>query len=143
MAVAASRRIAEEVSVCRNACRGCTTLRGKRRPERDHVGRRPSEGPGSSSRSGGSVMRNPLPTSLPGAPSELLHLTCVATDPGHGQPSRVLATSTEPPSVTPNRVQRGANKKHRLPLALLIVPVVLVAIGVAIVRALRGGGGAH
>jgi len=38
-------------------------------------------------------------------------------------------------------VQRGANKKRRLPLALLIVPVVLVAIGVAILLALRGGGG--
>jgi hypothetical protein len=43
--------------------------------------------------------------------------------------------------VTPNRAQRGANKKRRLPLALLIVPVVLVAIGVAIMLALRGGGG--
>jgi len=43
--------------------------------------------------------------------------------------------------VTPNRVQRGANKKRRLPLALLIVPVVLVAIGVALLLALRGGGG--
>jgi hypothetical protein len=42
--------------------------------------------------------------------------------------------------VTPNRVQRGANKKRRLPLALLIVPVVLVAIGVAILLAVRGGG---
>jgi hypothetical protein len=38
-------------------------------------------------------------------------------------------------------VQRGANKKRRLPLALLIVPVVLVAIGVALLLALRGGGG--
>jgi hypothetical protein len=52
-----------------------------------------------------------------------------------------LTTSTEPPSVTPNRVQRGANKKRRVPLALLIVPVVLVAIGVAVLLALRGGGG--
>jgi hypothetical protein len=43
--------------------------------------------------------------------------------------------------VTPNRAQRGANKKRRLPLALLIVPVVLAAIGVAIVLVLRGGGG--
>jgi hypothetical protein len=41
--------------------------------------------------------------------------------------------------VTPNRVQRGAKKKRRLPLALLIVPVALVAIGVAIMLALRGG----
>jgi hypothetical protein len=41
--------------------------------------------------------------------------------------------------VTPNRVQRGATKKRRLPLALLIVPVALVAIGVAILLALRGG----
>jgi hypothetical protein len=44
--------------------------------------------------------------------------------------------------VTPNRVQRGSNKKRRVPLALLIVPVVLVAIGVAILLALRGGDGA-
>jgi hypothetical protein len=43
--------------------------------------------------------------------------------------------------VTPNRVQRGANKKRRLPIALLIVPVVLVAIGAAILLATRGGGG--
>lgn len=43
--------------------------------------------------------------------------------------------------MTPNRAQRGANKKRRLPLAWLIVPVVLVAIGVAILLALRGGGG--
>ena len=42
--------------------------------------------------------------------------------------------------MTPNRVQRGANKKRRLPLALLIVPVVLVAIGAAILLATRGGG---
>jgi hypothetical protein len=42
--------------------------------------------------------------------------------------------------VTPNRAQRGANKKRRLPLAWLIVPVVLVAIGVAILLA-RGGTG--
>jgi hypothetical protein len=41
--------------------------------------------------------------------------------------------------VTPNRAQR-ANKKRRLPLAWLIVPVVLVAIGVAILLA-RGGAG--
>jgi hypothetical protein len=43
--------------------------------------------------------------------------------------------------VTPNRVQRGSSKKRRVPLALLIVPVVLVAIGVAILLALRGGEG--
>lgn len=43
--------------------------------------------------------------------------------------------------MTPNRAQRGANKKRRLPLAWLIVPVVLVAIGVAILLAVRGGGG--
>ncbi|HKI29522.1 MAG TPA: hypothetical protein VKB32_08870 [Actinomycetota bacterium] len=43
--------------------------------------------------------------------------------------------------MTPNRMQRGANKKRRLPLALLIVPVVLVAIGAAILLAARGGGG--
>jgi hypothetical protein len=43
--------------------------------------------------------------------------------------------------VTPNRVQRGANKKRRLPLALIIAPVVLVAIGAAILLATRGGAG--
>ena len=36
-------------------------------------------------------------------------------------------------------MQRGAKKKRRVPLALLIVPVALVAIGVAILLALRGG----
>jgi hypothetical protein len=41
--------------------------------------------------------------------------------------------------VSPNRAQRGANKKRRLPLALLIAPFVLAAIGVAIVLLLRGG----
>ena len=41
--------------------------------------------------------------------------------------------------MTPNRVQRGAKKKRRVPLALLIVPIALVAIGVAILLALRGG----
>ena len=41
--------------------------------------------------------------------------------------------------MTPNRVQRGAKHKRRVPLALLIVPIVLVAIGVAILLALRGG----
>ena len=40
--------------------------------------------------------------------------------------------------MTPNRVQRGAQKKRRVPL-LLIVPIVIVAIGVAILLALRGG----
>jgi hypothetical protein len=29
-------------------------------------------------------MDDPVPTSLPGAPSELLHLTGVATAPAHG-----------------------------------------------------------
>ena len=43
--------------------------------------------------------------------------------------------------MTPNRVQRGAHKKRRVPFALLIVPVVLIAIGVAILLALRGGTG--
>jgi len=41
--------------------------------------------------------------------------------------------------VTPNRVQRGANKKRRAPLALLIVPIVLVAVGVVILLMLSGG----
>ena len=43
--------------------------RGNRRLDRDHVAGRPSEGSGVSSRSVRSVMANPLPTSLPGAPS--------------------------------------------------------------------------
>ncbi len=41
--------------------------------------------------------------------------------------------------MTPNRVQRGADKKRRTPLALLIVPIVLVAVGVGIFLMLRGG----
>lgn len=40
--------------------------------------------------------------------------------------------------MTPGRVQRRANKKRRVPLALLIVPVVLVGIGVVILLMLRG-----
>ncbi len=43
--------------------------------------------------------------------------------------------------MTPNRVQRGSNKKRRLPLALIIVPVVLVGIGAAILLATRDGAG--
>lgn len=43
--------------------------------------------------------------------------------------------------MTPNRVQRGAKKQRRLPLALIIVPVVLVAIGAAILLATREGAG--
>jgi hypothetical protein len=42
--------------------------------------------------------------------------------------------------VTPDRVQRGATKKRRVSLVLLIVPVVLVAIGVAIFLVLGGDG---
>jgi hypothetical protein len=42
--------------------------------------------------------------------------------------------------VTPNRAQRGATKKRRVSLVLLIVPVVLVAIGVAIFLVLGGDG---
>jgi hypothetical protein len=42
--------------------------------------------------------------------------------------------------VTPSRVERGANKKRRVSLVLLIVPVVLVAIGVAIFLVLGGDG---
>ena len=41
--------------------------------------------------------------------------------------------------MTPNRVQRGANKKRRAPLALLIVPIVLVAVGAGILLMLSGG----
>ena len=42
--------------------------------------------------------------------------------------------------MTPDRVQRGESKKRRVPLAWLIVPIVLVAIGVAIFLMLRGDG---
>ena len=41
--------------------------------------------------------------------------------------------------MTPNRVQRAENKKRRAPLALLIVPLVLLAIGVGIFVMLSGG----
>ena len=41
--------------------------------------------------------------------------------------------------MTPSRVQRGASKKRRAPLALLIVPIVLVAVGVGALLLLSGG----
>jgi hypothetical protein len=63
----------------------------------------------------------------------LLPLPPPATLPG------VLADGTNPPTVTPDRVQRGADKKRRTPLALWIVPVVLAAIAVVILLLLRGG----
>jgi hypothetical protein len=50
-----------------------------------------------------------------------------------------LADGPNPPTVTPDRVQRGANKKRRMPLALLIVPIVLAAIAAVILLLLRGG----
>ena len=129
-AVAASSRIAEEISVWRNACNGCTTLRGKRRLDRDHVGRRPSEGRESRRvRSGRSW--HPC---RPVFPAHLQNFSILLLL--RGARARVAFTrfghQHGPLSVTPNRVQRGASKKRRLPLALLIVPIVLVGIGVAI-----------
>lgn len=41
--------------------------------------------------------------------------------------------------MTPNRVERGAGKKRRAPLVLIIVPIVLILIGVVMLITLRGG----
>ncbi len=45
------------------------------------------------------------------------------------------------PPVTANRAQRrSASRKRRFPLALVLVPVLLVAAGVLVILALQGGG---
>lgn len=41
--------------------------------------------------------------------------------------------------MTANRVERGEQKKRRVPLAVLLVPIALIAIGVVLVLTLRGG----
>jgi len=41
--------------------------------------------------------------------------------------------------VTANRVERSEKKKRRVPLAVLIIPIVLILIGVVMLLTLRGG----
>jgi hypothetical protein len=56
--------------------------------------------------------------------------------------TRVLTEGPAKPPVTADRSQRRAtNKKRRLPLALLLVPVVLVGLGVGLFLILGGDGG--
>lgn len=56
--------------------------------------------------------------------------------------TRVLTEGPTKPPVTADRSQRRAtNKKRRLPLALLLVPVVLAGLGVALFLVLGGNGG--
>jgi hypothetical protein len=56
--------------------------------------------------------------------------------------TRVLTEGPAKPPVTADRSQRRANnKKRRLPLALLLVPVVLVGLGVGLLLILGGDGG--
>lgn len=43
--------------------------------------------------------------------------------------------------MTANRVERGEQKKRRVPLVLLLVPIVLIGIGVVLLLTLRGGAG--
>jgi hypothetical protein len=50
-----------------------------------------------------------------------------------------LTDGTNPPTTTANRVERGAKKKRRVPLAVLLVPIALIGIGVVLVLTLRGG----
>ena len=55
--------------------------------------------------------------------------------------SRVLTEGPTRPPVTADRTQRRAtNRKRRLPLALLLVPVALVGLGVALFLILGGDG---
>ena len=50
-----------------------------------------------------------------------------------------MTDSSNPPTITANRVERGAKKKRRVPLAVLLVPIALIGIGVVLVITLRGG----
>ncbi|HUE95634.1 MAG TPA: hypothetical protein VMN39_03195, partial [Longimicrobiaceae bacterium] len=55
--------------------------------------------------------------------------------------TRVLTEGPTKPPVTADRIQRRAtNRKRRLPLALLLVPVALVGLGVALFLILGGDG---
>lgn len=80
-----------------------------------------------------------VPTSLPGAPSRRRHPTVVARPLFGRYPHGALTNGITPPTVTPNRVQRGAKKQRRVPLLLFIVPIVLVVIGAVIFFLLRDG----
>jgi hypothetical protein len=51
-----------------------------------------------------------------------------------------LTQSRTDPPVTANRAERRSAGKRRFPLALVIVPVVLVAAGVLVILALQGNG---
>lgn len=56
--------------------------------------------------------------------------------------TRVLTEGPTKPPVTADRSQRRAtNRKRRLPLALLLVPVVLAGLGIALFLVLGGDGG--
>jgi hypothetical protein len=50
-----------------------------------------------------------------------------------------LADSTNPPTITASRVERGSKKKRRVPLVALIVPIVLILVGIVMLLTLRGG----
>lgn len=50
-----------------------------------------------------------------------------------------MADSTNPPTITASRVERGSKKKRRVPLLALIVPIVLILVGVVMLLTLRGG----
>jgi hypothetical protein len=50
-----------------------------------------------------------------------------------------LTDSSKTPTIAANRVERGAKKKRRVPLAVLLVPIALIGIGVILVLTLRGG----
>lgn len=56
--------------------------------------------------------------------------------------TRVLAEGPTPPVVTADRTQRRADtRRRRFPLALLLVPVALVALGVVVILVLSGNVG--
>jgi len=50
-----------------------------------------------------------------------------------------LTDRSSPRTATANRVQRASAKKRRTPLALFVVPAVLVALGVVLLLVLGGG----
>jgi hypothetical protein len=87
----------------------------------------------------------PLPTRLPGAPSERAHPTRAARlwlGPLTANLSRVLAEGPTKPPVTADRgTRRSESRKRRLPTTLLVVPVVLIGLGVALFLVLGGDGG--
>jgi hypothetical protein len=50
-----------------------------------------------------------------------------------------LIDSSSPPKATANRVQRASTKKRRKPLALFVLPIVLVVLGVGLMLFMGGG----